>query len=301
MNFYVTGSLTRPRTYAFNDVMSHSDIGQIMAVPVMPRSSSTGRALSEKQREVEGSHIINSWSDVQASEQSLRKSRNSVDSDISVITNPSDASISVISESSVETISETSKEQNAVDNCFATSTPQKLDKDDVYNSSVPKSLNLNGITEEEEMTPVGSPLSNSICSSMVSSVYENTLSIDNDNQENSQVKDLTVMKETSDLENNNGDSNIYSQDTRYETCDQNSSINFNSKALLNRTSGPDSSAGVNESGYSWLQNLDNQHHVDFGVVDHRLQLYLDMNILEESDNVQCCIKVSYKNSIHSLL
>ncbi|XP_061177845.1 serine/threonine-protein kinase 11-interacting protein-like isoform X2 [Saccostrea echinata] len=301
----LSGSLTRPRTYAFSDVMSHSDIGKILTTPEITRSNSTGKALSEKQKEEESANLINSWSDVKSSEQSQRKSRNSVDSDISLITNPSDASISVISESSVETISE--PPQNGDNSYFVTSTPQKQDKGENGNVAVPRSLNLNGIIEEEDMTPVGSPLSNSICSSMVSSMYENSLSINIDNQEYSPQKDTsqTVMNECSDRENNNGDTSIYSQfkteeesvdnSSSYETCDQNStqdSITQKVGAVLNGVDEADSSAVMNESGYDWLKNLDNLHHVDLSVVDHKLQLYLDMNVFEESESVQFCIQCS---------
>lgn len=305
--FLVVGSLSRPRTYAFNDIMSHSDIGHMLTTPSIPRSNSTGKALSEKQREEEGLSHVNSWSDVTSSEQSKQKSRNSVDSDISVITNPSDASISVISESSVETISEPSNEHNADDSSFVTSTPQKSDKKEADSVSVPRSLNLNGIVEEEELTPVGSPLSNSICSSMVSSVYENSLSV-NDNQETSSNKDLSqsVINNKTDVENNNGNTSHESQlngqddsldnnSSSYETCEQNStqdSTSLNLQAVVNRINGSDSSGVRNDSGFDWLKNLDNQHHVDLGIVDHRVQLYLDMNVLEQSETVQCCIRVS---------
>lgn len=301
----VVGSLSRPRTYAFNDIMSHSDIGHMLTTPSIPRSNSTGKALSEKQREEEGLSHVNSWSDVTSSEQSKQKSRNSVDSDISVITNPSDASISVISESSVETISEPSNEHNTDDVSFVTSTPQKSDKREADSVSVPRSLNLNGIVEEEELTPVGSPLSNSICSSMVSSVYENSLSV-NDNQETSSNKDLSqsVINNKTDVENNNGNTSNQSQlngqddsldnnSSSYETCEQNStqdSTSLNLQAVVNRINGSDSSAVRNDSGFDWLKNLDNQHHVDLGIVDHRVQLYLDMNVLEQSETVQCCIR-----------
>uniref|UniRef100_K1QWS0 Serine/threonine kinase 11-interacting protein n=1 Tax=Magallana gigas TaxID=29159 RepID=K1QWS0_MAGGI len=310
----VVGSLSRPRTYAFNDIMSHSDIGHMLTTPSIPRSNSTGKALSEKQREEEGLSLVNSWSDVTSSEQSKRKSRNSVDSDISVITNPSDASISVISsdasisvisESSVETISEPSNKHNADDGSFVTSTPQKSDKREADSVTVPRSLNLNGIVEEEELTPVGSPLSNSICSSMVSSVYENSLSV-NDNQETSSNKDLSqsVINNKTDVENNNGStsnqSNLNGQDdsldnnsSSYETCEQNStqdSTSLNLQAVVNRINGSDSPAVRDDSGLDWLKNLDNQHHVDLSVVDHRVQLYLDMNVLEQSETVQCCIQ-----------
>lgn len=312
--FLLTGSLTRPRSYAFNDIMSHSDIGKKLTAPEIPRSNSTGKALSEKQREEEGLGLVNSWSEMTSSEQGKRKSRNSVDSDISVITNPSDASISVISESSVETISEPANEQNGENSCFVTSTPQKSDIKEADSVAVPRNLNLNGIVEEEEITPVGSPLSNSICSSMVSSVYENSLSVNNEDQETSPVKDLapqSVISSRTDIVNNNGDSSIYSQlnatedsvdnnSSSYETCEQNStqdSTSQNLQAVVNKINGSDSSSVLNDSGIEWLQRLDNQHHVDLSVVDHRVQLYLDMNVLEESESVQCCIRVSYANVV----
>ncbi|XP_078333098.1 serine/threonine-protein kinase 11-interacting protein-like isoform X2 [Crassostrea virginica] len=303
----LSGSLTRPRSYAFNDIMSHSDIGKKLTAPEIPRSNSTGKALSEKQREEEGLGLVNSWSEMTSSEQAKRKSRNSVDSDISVITNPSDASISVISESSVETISEPANEQNGENSCFVTSTPQKSDIKEADSVAVPRNLNLNGIVEEEEITPVGSPLSNSICSSMVSSVYENSLSVNNEDQETSPVKDLapqSVISSRTDIVNNNGDSSIYTQlnatedsvdnnSSSYETCEQNStqdSTSQNLQAVVNKINGSDSSSVLNDSGIEWLQRLDNQHHVDLSVVDHRVQLYLDMNVLEESESVQCCIR-----------
>lgn len=220
----------------------------------------------------------------------------------------------MISESSVETISEPANEQNGENSCFVTSTPQKSDIKEADSVAVPRNLNLNGIVEEEEITPVGSPLSNSICSSMVSSVYENSLSVNNEDQETSPVKDLapqSVISSRTDIVNNNGDSSIYSQlnatedsvdnnSSSYETCEQNStqdSTSQNLQAVVNKINGSDSSAVLNDSGIEWLQRLDNQHHLDLSVVDHRVQLYLDMNVLEESESVQCCIRVSYANVV----
>lgn len=261
--------------------MLYLDIGYMLTILLILRLNFIGKALSEKQREEEGLSFVNFWLDVIFFEQSKRKSRNFVDSDILVIINSSDVSIFVISsdvsifvifEFSVEIIFEFLNKYNVDDGFFVILISQKSDKREVDSVIVLKSLNLNGIVEEEELIFVGLLLFNSICFSMVFSVYENFLFV-NDNQEILFNKDLFqfVINNKIDVENNNGnisnqfqlngkDDFLDNNFSSYEICEQNSiqdSISFNLQVVVNRINGLDSFVVRDDLGFDWLKNFDN--------------------------------------------
>ena len=141
---------------------------------------------------------INSWSDVRTSGSHSvhalpRGSASSVESDIAILATNSSSrgSITAVSESNQEVISNRNK-----DSVFS-------DKDII------REPGPNHVTDEkeadwisggqEQVTPVGSPLTNSVCSSMVSSVYENTLSGAGENIVDADSQDVCVRTVASSL------------------------------------------------------------------------------------------------------
>ena len=105
-----------------------------------------------------------SWSDVRTSGSHSvpRGSVSSVESDITILaTNSSKGSVAVVSESNQDV-------STAGNQTFATREPAADHVTDGKEADLQRNSQV-------IITPVGSPLSNSVCSSMVSSVYENTL------------------------------------------------------------------------------------------------------------------------------
>ena len=119
-----------------------------------------------------------SWSDFRSSgPQSVpRGSVSSVESDIAILaTNSSHCSISVISESNKEVIGAGSQIPGSGER---------------VSGHVTSETETDWIRDGQgNITPVGSPLSNSVCSSMVSSVYENTLAAETENAHLTDVQD----------------------------------------------------------------------------------------------------------------
>lgn len=195
-----------------------------------------------------------SWSDVnKALSHRPLKHRASVDSDITILTNTSDSSVAVISESSIETIpdpkvkvTDLGEGQSQMECVFNQNLPLPLSSNNslttggaqgVGSVHTNKKVNLNGIAEEQgEITPIGSPLSTSICSSMVSSVYENSLVTASEEDLNALVEDSkNVINHKAMLvteDNNNGDNDVGIYDNSYT----NDSIYDNNVENEHRTS-----------------------------------------------------------------
>lgn len=141
----------------------------------MPTAGETANRKS--MTEVSSLRNNSSWSDVRkygASRSGASGSVSSVESDITVLVgNASRGSISVISESSDE------KLKTSVTNNQGNKTVSDVSGDTSDLRSDNSITDESGITWTKGgkglLTPVGSPLTNSVCSSMVSSVYENTI------------------------------------------------------------------------------------------------------------------------------
>ena len=132
--------------------------------------------------------------------------RTSIESDISILTSDS-SSITVIPNSSPENQQtlEVLQTQKKIPDQLVTPPVSNLP----LGIAAPSSGKLlKGISEEGEVTPMGSPLSTSVCSSMVSSVYENSLTV-NSNENLDMDKDLVVndvkIAGNEDSQNNNDD------------------------------------------------------------------------------------------------
>ena len=118
-----------------------------------------------------------------------RGSTSSVESDIAILaTNSSKVSISAVSEISVKEI--TNKD----------SFPDKDSVSEPVSCHVTDEKRSDWITDgQEQVTPVGSPLTNSVCNSMVSSVYENTLSGAVENNLDANTQNICNKMTVSDL------------------------------------------------------------------------------------------------------
>ena len=226
----------------------------------------------------------------------------SVDSDITVLTNPSECSISVISETSSENDNSKTMAAAVATDSFDPVTPAL-----VHSVAVSDPAN-----NKDEITPLGSPLSNSVCSSMVSSVYQNSviaaddIATETDTLVNkSSGDDLTVYQVNSsgqinssiyDSVNKSGDevdqSNPVSSKDCVDSCNENSDLfkrnseemeweNYpgvdNSNVLLSR----DRSAAILEQ--------------PFTDIDHRLKLHLMMTLFEDTEDFECIFKVKSKS------
>ncbi|XP_033732622.1 serine/threonine-protein kinase 11-interacting protein-like [Pecten maximus] len=285
-----------------------------------------------------------SWSDVnKALSNKTLQHRTSVDSDITILTNTSESSVAVISESSIETIPDpkvkvTDKDQGQC--VFKQDLPLPMSCNGASGVGSTKKVNLNGIAEEQgEITPIGSPLSTSVCSSMVSSVYENSLVTASEEDLNALVENRNVVNQKSPVaveDNNNGENDTSIYDNSFKT----DSIYDNSVDNDHRTSSTqDTSDEVDNitNEFQSALSLQNQSEVpdeinaeftngngnqmetsdegepsgtvlsatmeddDFTAVDHRLKLYLMMNILEDGDECQCALQcdiVQYMSSEH---
>lgn len=283
-----------------------------------------------------------SWSEVLQNKQ-LNK-RRSADSDITILTNASESSVTVISESSIETISDLDQdEQNFTltkDSQYSQRLNLPLPSD---NRTIPENIkhengspnkHLNGIMEETgETTPIGSPLSTSVCSSMVSSVYEN--SMNQESKENLCVEDGVTGTDkvranmSDDAENNNEE-----YKSIYDSHNDNDSVDIYDTSIVNGTNNVShtidtldnstvptgtspivhsvsSSEGVvvldsdnlNSDKIDSMETSVNSSHltnsileasceeVDFTKIDHRVKLFLMMNVIEDADELNCAIEV----------
>ena len=124
-----------------------------------------------------------SWSDFRGSEPKSvpRGSVSSVESDIAILaTNSSRGSISVASELNKEV--------------FGAGNQIPSSREPVA-GQVTREPGADWLRDGEgNITPVGSPLSNSVCSSMVSSVYENTIAAETETAQNTDVQDgITII------------------------------------------------------------------------------------------------------------
>ncbi|OWF48594.1 serine/threonine-protein kinase 11-interacting protein-like isoform X2 [Mizuhopecten yessoensis] len=192
-----------------------------------------------------------SWSDVnKALSNKTQQHRTSVDSDITILTNTSESSVAVISESSIETIpdpkvkvADKDQGQEQLECVFKQDLPLPMSSIALASLGAAtegvgatKKVNLNGIAEEQgEITPIGSPLSTSICSSMVSSVYENSLVTASEEDLNALVENTNVINQKAPMameDNNNGENDVSIYDNSYN----NDSIYDNNVDNEHRTS-----------------------------------------------------------------
>ncbi|XP_060084955.1 serine/threonine-protein kinase 11-interacting protein-like, partial [Ylistrum balloti] len=282
-----------------------------------------------------------SWSDInKALSHKTLQHRTSVDSDITILTNTSESSVAVISESSIETLPDpkvkvTDKDQGQC--VFKQDLPLPMSNSGAHASSLgsSKKVNLNGIAEEQgEITPIGSPLSTSVCSSMVSSVYENSLVTASEEDINSLIENRNMVNQKLPVaveDNNNGENdndtsiydNSYNNDSIYDnnvdnehrtsstqdTSDEIDNITNEFHSALttqNQSVVPDQENGtevqfshgstngnqmeMSDEGETSTTVLASAEDVDFTTVDHRLKLYLMMNILEDGDECQCALQ-----------
>ncbi|KAK3105989.1 hypothetical protein FSP39_010321 [Pinctada imbricata] len=247
----IASSPARRRSNAFSESMTRSDnVKSNIPEQILPKSFSTGHnmdGLKDTQSNItpgdpEGFHRELSWSDVRQSIKQGTSRLNSTESDITIITDESrkdgskrqsligsiESDISILTSDS-SSIAVLSSNSNGVEQSIGgkTDAPVSQENLDIPNSSSmrvsvpPGGLLLKGISEEGDTTPYGSPLSNSVCSSMVSSVYENSL-VANSNEslttENSQRKDSVLSNShREDTQNNNhGDVSIYDSTSIYD-------------------------------------------------------------------------------------
>jgi hypothetical protein len=250
-----------------------------------------------------------------------------MDSDITILTNDR-SSIAVISESSIETLAENQSddvfgdksENKAYPNPHLSLPVGKFSHSPSQSSDVEvMPRKLAELSEESVvLTPIGSPLSSSICSSMVSSIYENTVT--SPSTENIHQESITGNPyqncDNGRIDNNNGrEESIFDNHTGTNNNDKlvpsddiNGSIDnrrlpsYNSDGFVpteTSTLNEDNSIYDNSANFckdSQFSNLDvlkSYCDIDFTKIDHRLKLFLTMNFLEENDTekLQCAFKV----------
>lgn len=298
---------------------------------IIQKSYSTGTAMCDMDRlqadDENPEYIRNSsWSGVKKSNLHRVLKRSSIDSDITILTNDS-SSIGVISEStnessSIAVISESSNDMIAdrILDVFSDNSEAKS----AHNLTLPVrktglnssqnceidivSRKLTGISEEAAVvTPMGSPLSSSICSSMVSSVYENTVTSPSTENIHQETVDSYKNCDNGFHDNHNGnEESIYdvfvtndnkkfnSMHTKGEIDNRESSLTvdvLNSSETAMDNSNLDYGSGdVSMEADSVLKSFCD---TDFTNIDHRLKLFLTMTYLEENDieKLQCALKV----------
>lgn len=298
---------------------------------IIQKSYSTGTAMCDMDRlqadDENPEYIRNSsWSGVKKSNSHRVLKRSSIDSDITILTNDS-SSIGVISEStnessSIAVISESSNDMIAdrILDVFSDNSEAKS----AHNLTLPVrktglnssqnceidivSRKLTGISEEAAVvTPMGSPLSSSICSSMVSSVYENTVTSPSTENIHQETVDSYKNCDNGFHDNHNGnEESIYDvfvtndnkkfnlMHTKGEIDNRESSLTvdvLNSSETAMDNSNLDYGSGdVSMEADSVLKSFCD---TDFTNIDHRLKLFLTMTYLEENDieKLQCALKV----------
>ncbi|XP_041372352.1 serine/threonine-protein kinase 11-interacting protein-like [Gigantopelta aegis] len=211
----------------------------------------------------------------------------SVDSDITVLTNPSECSISVISETSSD--NDNTKTSSAV----------TFDSFDAEMPTLVNSVAGDSSRNKEVVTPLGSPLSNSICSSMVSSVYQNSVIA---GDEISTETELLVNKSSSD------DLTVYEVDTagqgRKSIYDPVQCSN-NVEQVCDPVSQKDTTDSFNENSKEEEESFPGEDNSDevvtrsrsaaileqpFTDIDHRLKLHLMMTLFEDTEDFECIFR-----------
>ncbi|CAC5369450.1 unnamed protein product [Mytilus coruscus] len=313
-------------------VMSNSAmISGTQKETVIQKSYSTGTTMCDIDKLQAGEnpeYIRNSsWSGVTKSNTHQVGKRSSIDSDITILTNDS-SSIAIISEStnessSIAIISESSNDMIAErthdvfsDNSEAKSVHnltlpvRKAGLNSSQNSEIDiVSRKLTGISEEAAVvTPMGSPLSSSICSSMVSSVYENTVTSPSTENIHQETVDSYKNCDNGFHDNRNGN-----EESIYDVFVTNDNKEFNSMHTNGEIDNRESSLTVEVLNSSETTTVDNSNlnydsgdvsmdadgvlksfcDTDFTNIDHRLKLFLTMTYLEdnETEKVQCALKV----------
>jgi hypothetical protein len=312
-------------------IMSNSDmIKGTYKQTAIPKSYSTGTSMCDMVKQDDNPEYTGneSWSDLTKSMDSHHiKKRASMDSDITILTNDR-SSIAVISESSIETLAENQSddvfgdksENKAYPNPHLSLPVGKFSHSPSQSSDVEvMPRKLAELSEESVvLTPIGSPLSSSICSSMVSSIYENTVT--SPSTENIHQESITGNPyqncDNGRIDNNNGrEESIFDNHTGTNNNDKlvpsddiNGSIDnrrlpsYNSDGFVpteTSTLNEDNSIYDNSANFckdSQFSNLDvlkSYCDIDFTKIDHRLKLFLTMNFLEENDTekLQCAFKV----------
>ncbi|XP_052092248.1 serine/threonine-protein kinase 11-interacting protein-like isoform X2 [Mytilus californianus] len=313
-------------------VMSNSAmISRTQKETVIQKSYSTGTTMCDMdklQADENPEYIKNSsWLGVTKSNSRQVGKRSSIDSDITILTNDS-SSIAVISEStnessSIAIISESSNDMIAdrTHDGFSDNSEAKT----VHNLTLPVrkaglnssqnceidivSRKLTGISEEAAVvTPMGSPLSSSICSSMVSSVYENTVTSPSTENLHQETVDSYKNCDNGFHDNHNGN-----EESIYDVFVTNDNKEFNSMHTNGEIDNRESSLTVEVLNSSETTTVDNSNldydsgdvsmdadsvlksfcDTDFTNIDHRLKLFLTMTYLEENETekVQCALKV----------
>ncbi|XP_071103908.1 serine/threonine-protein kinase 11-interacting protein-like [Haliotis cracherodii] len=249
----------------------------------------------------------------------------SQDSDITILTNPSEGSIAVISESSSETLSaltpmedrksikEVLEEEvgdkemgNIINeeergNVFKEEVKGNNFKEEVIvrSASEPKHFHIpaeqNDVGFDKDVTPMGSPLSNSICSSMVSSVYQNS-GLDGTKEDSksesspSRVSEVVAGSDGTDTPSiyDSGIASSLGKDKRtsfHDKSDTASDINV----IVTEGAGVE----LVEDGQEEVQTRGRSHAVyehPFTHVDHHLKLHLMMSVFDDNEEFECILK-----------
>ncbi|XP_067686278.1 serine/threonine-protein kinase 11-interacting protein-like isoform X2 [Haliotis asinina] len=242
----------------------------------------------------------------------------SQDSDITILTNPSEGSIAVISESSCETLSavtpvedkrsikevlveEVSEKEEAKGNVFKEELKGNVFKEEVIvrSASEPKQLHIpaeqTDVGFDKDITPMGSPLSNSICSSMVSSVYQNS-GLDGTKEDSksesspSRVSEIVTGSDGTDTPSiyDSGIASSIGKDKRTSFHDKSDSA---SDINVIVTEGAD--VELVEEVEEMVQTRERSHAMyehPFTHVDHHLKLHLMMNMFDDNEEFECILK-----------
>ncbi|XP_046575315.1 LOW QUALITY PROTEIN: serine/threonine-protein kinase 11-interacting protein-like [Haliotis rubra] len=242
----------------------------------------------------------------------------SQDSDITILTNPSEGSIAVISESSCETLSaltpvedkksiqevlveEVSEKEEVRGNVFKEEVKGNVFKEEVMvrSASEPKQLHIpseqTDVGFDKDITPMGSPLSNSICSSMVSSVYQNS-GLDGTKEDSksesspSRVSEVVPGSDGTDTPSiyDSGIASSIGKDKRTSFHDKSDSA---SDINVIVTEGQD--VELVEEVVEVVQTRERSHAVyehPFTHVDHHLKLHLMMNVFDDNEEFECILK-----------
>ncbi|KAL5009658.1 hypothetical protein ScPMuIL_011963 [Solemya velum] len=193
----------------------------------------------------------------------------SVDSDITILANPSESSVTAASEISLGV---------PAGKASSVGLPTRL-----------SSVSLEAIEENSQVeknnpnVKESSPLSDSVRNSIVSSIYESSRLVEEEED--------TGSTELAEVRGEGGEAHIYdmeeepSLDTAGLILKTASQINGNGFHESNHSDDIDGSQGDND-------DADDKHleDIDFTKVDHRIKLHLAMSLLEDGEDCLCMLK-----------
>lgn len=275
---------------------------------------------------------VASWSD-------FRSRQNSTGSDIAILSNPSEGSVSTLTDPG----NPSGEEERARTGMLLGRTVSPILEKVVSTEDVASNLKATGNGEEIEdrlvngpgTNPAQSPLSLSVCNSMVSSVYENSINsapphtnllcdmvnaslasgeADGDvSIYDSPGKPVTKQQSIEPIPDNDSGMDVknpasVSDDTSTLTGHPSDSSSFlvdSYSASLTDCNG-DSPAGLGippADSHKDVRHVsqDKQHgcDTDFTELDHRLKLHFHMSLMKESEECVCMIQVGIRDFIFS--